>query len=70
MLLDRDQLDRSHRLTALTASEPGRYNVDISASCETRLPREDELVNEPQATPSSGEDMDLKRYAMLELALL
>ena len=43
MLLDRDELDRLQRLTALIASEVRRYNVDISALSENRLPGGSEL---------------------------
>ena len=43
MLLDRDELDRPQRCTALIASELRRYNVDIAALSETRLAGEGEL---------------------------
>ena len=42
-LLDRDELDRPQRCTALIASELRRYNVDIAALSETRLAREGKL---------------------------
>ena len=43
-LLDRDELDRPQRRTALIASELRRYNIDVAALSETRLSGEGELV--------------------------
>ena len=42
-LLDRDELDRPQRRTARIASKVGRYDVDIAALSETKLPGEGEL---------------------------
>ena len=42
-LLDRDDVDRPQRRTALIAEELARYKIDIAALSETRLAEEGEL---------------------------
>ena len=36
-LLDRDEISRPERRTALVAMELAKYKIDIAALCETRL---------------------------------
>ena len=43
-LLDKTKADRPERRTALVARELGRYNVDIAALSETRLPDKGQLT--------------------------
>ena len=42
-LLDREGTDRPERRTALVAMELAKYNIDIAALCETRLPESGSL---------------------------
>ena len=44
MDLTHDKTTRPHRRSALVASELRRYDIDIAALSETRLPDEDSLT--------------------------
>ena len=44
-LMDREGSKRPERQTALVAKELNRYDIDIAALCETRLPDNDSIVD-------------------------
>ena len=70
-LLDRDELNKPQRRTALVASELARYNIDIAALSETRLAGEGELCERGSGYTFfwSGRLPEEKREAGIDFAV-
>ena len=56
-LMDREGSKRPERQTALVAKELSRYNIDIAALCETRLPEYDSIVEDGYTFFWNGKDV-------------
>ena len=70
-LQDKDGAERPQRRTALVSSELARYNIDIAALSETRLPGEGELCELGAGYTFfwSGRDVDERREAGVGFAI-
>ena len=71
-LLDKTKADRPERRTALVARELGRYNVNIAALSETRLPDKGQLTETGGGYTFlwSGRSSDERREAGVGFAIL
>ena len=68
-MLDSSHTDRPARRTALIAQKSSRYNVDIVALSETRLPGKGSLT-EDQSGYTTGKVIEARRLEFTALASL
>jgi hypothetical protein len=68
-LMDREGSKRPERQTALVAKELGRYDIDIAALCETRLPEYDSIVENGYTFFWSGKTENERRESGVGFAL-
>lgn len=68
-LMDREGSKRPERQTALVAKELSRYDIDIAALCETRLPEYDSIVENGYTFFWSGKAENEKRESGVGFAL-